>query len=82
VGLLTKGLRTGQPQNEASGNVFGLLYRDPDRLRQFLSSMTGVSMGSARALAQKFPWNDYRSVLDVGTAQGNVPIQLCVVKTP
>ena len=40
--------------------------------------MTGVSMGSARALAHRFPWARYRTVVDVGTAQGNVPVQLAL----
>src|SRR5215211_3906770 len=53
-GALTEGLQTGQPQNEAKGgdDFWGVLYQDPARLRQFASSMTGVSMGTARALAR------------------------------
>jgi hypothetical protein len=79
-GALTDGLRTGQPQNEAKGgeDFWGVLYQDPARLRQFASSMTGISMGTARALAHKFPWAEYRTFLDVGTAQGNVPVQLAL----
>jgi hypothetical protein len=55
---LTEGLRTGQPQNEVKtgGDFFGELYSDPARLRQFLHAMTGISLGSAMAIAQKFPW--------------------------
>jgi hypothetical protein len=77
-GALTEGLRTGQPQNEARAgeDFWGVLYQDPARLRQFASSMTGVSMGTARALACRFPWTKYRTFLDVGTAQGNLPVQL------
>jgi hypothetical protein len=77
---LTEGLRTGQPQNEAKGGdeFFGVLYQDPARLRQFARSMTGVSMGTARALAHTFPWANYRTFVDVGTAQGNVPVQLAL----
>ena len=79
-GALTEALRTGQPQNEAKvgEDFFGVLYQDPARLRQFASSMTGVSMGTARALARKFPWAKYRTVVDIGTAQGNVPVQLAL----
>ena len=79
-GALTEGLRTGQPQNEAKGgdDFFGVLYQDPARLRQFASSMTGVSMGTARALARTFPWAKYRTFVDVGTAQGNLPVQLAL----
>ncbi len=79
-GALTEGLRTGQPQNESKGgeDFFGVLYQDPARLRQFASSMTGVSMGSARAIARTFPWVNYRTFLDIGTAQGNLPVQLAL----
>jgi hypothetical protein len=77
-GALTEGLQTGLPQNESKGgdDFFGVLYQDPARLRQFASSMTGVSMGTAKALACRFPWANYRTFLDIGTAQGNVPVQL------
>ena len=73
-GSLTEGLRTGQPQNEAKhgGNLFTTLYADPQKLHQFLSAMSGISMGSAIAIAKKFPWKNYKTFLDVGGAQGCV----------
>ncbi len=79
-GALTDGLRTGQPQNESKGgdDFWGVLYQDPARLRQFASSMTGLSMGTARALPHRFPWTNYRTFLDVGTSRGNVPVQLAL----
>ena len=43
-GHLTEGLRTGLPQNESrhgEPDLFGVLYRDPARLEQFLKAMTG-----------------------------------------
>src|SRR5262249_49491676 len=41
-GSLTEGLRTGLPQNEikVGGDFFGVLYSDPERLRQFARAMT------------------------------------------
>jgi hypothetical protein len=77
-GDLTEGLRTGQPQNEAKagGDLFEILYSDPDRLEQFLSAMTGLSLGIARAIAQKFPWSKYQSFVDIGAAQGGLPVVL------
>ena len=78
-GSLTEALRTGQPQNESKGSsedLFGALYADPLRLRKFLSAMSGVSAGAAQAIAAKFPWKDYRSFVDVGAAQGMVPVTL------
>jgi hypothetical protein len=77
-GSLTEGLRTGQPQNEVKDGTdfFGVLYQDPDRLRQFLAAMTGLSMGAAVAIAEKFPWDRYERIVDVGAAQGCVPVQV------
>ncbi len=40
--------------------------------------MTGGSLPVARALAAKFPWDSYRTVVDVGTAQGGVPVQIAL----
>jgi hypothetical protein len=79
-GSLTEALRTGRPQNEAKsgGNFFEALYADPERLENFLSAMTGLSLGAARAIAQKFPWSDYRTFIDIGGAQGGVPVQVAL----
>lgn len=79
-GSLTEGLRTGRPQNEikSGGNFFETLYDDPAKLRQFLQAMTGISMGAAIAMAEKFAWSDYQTVVDVGCAQGCLPVQLAL----
>ena len=79
-GSLTEGLRTGQPQNEikTGGDFFGVLYQDPDRLAQFLHAMTGISMGAALVMAEKFPWQRYKSVIDIGAAEGCVPVQVAL----
>ncbi len=77
-GSLTTALRTGQPQNEGKtgDDFFGKLYGSPDKLKGFLKAMTGLSLGTARAIAEKFPWAEYRTVADVGAAQGAVPVHL------
>jgi hypothetical protein len=79
-GSLTTALHTGEPQNEAKHgeDLFGTLYADPARLEGFLKAMTGISLGSARAIACKFPWQDYRSFIDIGAAQGAVPVQVAL----
>jgi len=81
-GKLTEALRTGQQQNESKDNPgaspFDALYRDPASLRMFLQGMTGISLGTARAIAEKFPWKDYRTFVDVGGAQGALPVQLAL----
>jgi hypothetical protein len=82
-GALTEGLRTGRPQNEVKtgGDFFGELYSDPARLKQFLQAMTGGSMGSAMAIAQKFPWSPYQTFIDIGTAQGGVPVRIALAQS-
>jgi len=77
-GSLTEGLRTGIPQNEAKqgGNFFAALYADPVRLEGFLKAMTGLSIGAALAIAKRFPWKQYETFVDVGCAQGGVPVQI------
>jgi hypothetical protein len=78
-GSLTEAVRTGELQNEGKGggeNVFAAVYADPDRLRGFLSAMSGISAGAAQAIAANFPWRDYKTFMDLGSAQGMVPATL------
>lgn len=77
-GSLTTALRTGLPQNESrsGGDVFSELYADPARLEGFLKAMTGISLGPARAIATRFPWERYRRFADIGAAQGALPVQV------
>jgi hypothetical protein len=80
-GHLTEALRTGQPQNEVRGGgpgLFETLYADPARLKQFLAAMTGLSRGANIAMAQRFPWKDYRTFIDIGTAQGDLAVQVAL----
>lgn len=80
---LTEGLRTGEPQNEAKhgGDLFDTLYSNPVRLEQFLSAMTGLSLGIAHAMARAFPWSQYSSFVDIGVAQGGLPVVLAMAHT-
>lgn len=80
-GSLSEALRTGEPQNESKGggmNLFAALYSDPERLRHFLKAMTGISLAAAMAIARKFPWGRYKTFIDVGTAQGALPVQVAL----
>jgi hypothetical protein len=79
-GGLTEALRTGRPQNEArsGGNFFDALYAEPGRLEGFLGAMTGLSLGAARAIARKFPWRRYKTFVDVGGAQGGLPVEVAL----
>jgi hypothetical protein len=77
-GSLTQALKTGEPQNEVVGSddTFGALYADPDRLRAFLAAMSAISASPAMAIAAKFPWADYKTFADIGSAEGMVPVTL------
>jgi len=78
-GHLTEGLRTGRPQNEVrdgSMPLFETLYADPTRLKGFLRAMTGLSHESNRLIAARFPWEQYGTFADVGTAQGDLAVQI------
>src|SRR5713101_5456189 len=78
---LSEALRTGEPQNEIkSGDEdwVDAMYRTPERLRMFLRGMTGHSLPSAMAIAQKFPWEKYRTFADIGTAEGCFPVQVAM----
>jgi hypothetical protein len=79
-GSLTEGLQTGAPQNEGKtgGNFFEALYADPDRLAQFARAMSAISGGAGQAIAAKFAWGDHKSVVDVGCAEGMVPVQVAM----
>nr|8TJI_A Chain A, RedM [uncultured bacterium]8TJI_B Chain B, RedM [uncultured bacterium]8TJJ_A Chain A, RedM [uncultured bacterium]8TJJ_B Chain B, RedM [uncultured bacterium]8TJJ_C Chain C, RedM [uncultured bacterium]8TJJ_D Chain D, RedM [uncultured bacterium]8TJK_A Chain A, RedM [uncultured bacterium]8TJK_B Chain B, RedM [uncultured bacterium]AKG47110.1 RedM [uncultured bacterium] len=78
-GRLDEGLRTGNPQNEirtGEEGIYATLYDDPDRLDAFQQAMTGLSMRSAHALAEAIDWSAYRTVADIGCAEGTVLIHL------
>jgi hypothetical protein len=78
---LSEALRTGEPQNEIkSGDEdwVDAMYRTPERLRFFLRGMTGHSLPSAMAIAQKFAWEKYRTFADIGTSEGCLPVQVAM----
>jgi len=78
---LTEALRTGLPQNEIKHTgrpLFEALYAQPEALEVFMQAMAGISMGPSLALAEKFDFNRYRTMIDAGGATGLLSI--CVAK--
>jgi SAM-dependent methyltransferase len=74
---LTQALRTGRPQSGAlADGSYPALYSDKAVQDLFLNGMTGGSLIAARALAAIFPWHRYKSIVDIGTAQGCVPVEI------
>jgi precorrin-6B methylase 2 len=41
--------------------------------------MTGISQGSNQAIARQFPWDKYRTFADIGTAQGDLAVQIALL---
>nr|WP_294869520.1 methyltransferase [uncultured Pedobacter sp.] len=71
-GNLEEGLLTGLPQNEAkrSEDFFGLIYKDPEKLKEFTNAMTGIQMGNFMTFAQKFEFQKYNTLVDIGGSAG------------
>ena len=72
-GDLHEALRTGKPQNETKhggAGVFEELYSQPERLEQFMDAMAGISAANFQALAEKFDFSKYKTLVDVGGATG------------
>jgi O-methyltransferase len=40
--------------------------------------MSAISHGAGQAIAAKFPWDDHGSVIDIGCAEGAVPVQIAL----
>jgi len=80
-GGLTTALRTGEPQSEILTGVqgfFELISSDREKLRGYLQAMTGLSRGSNIAISQRFPWSEFKTAVDVGTAQGGLITQVAL----
>jgi hypothetical protein len=76
-GDLTDALKTGEPQNEVKHTgqaVFEELYSDEARLEQFMNAMAGISAGPFMALAEKFDFSKYETLLDAGGATGQLSV--------
>ncbi|WP_433657743.1 methyltransferase [Nocardia sp. CA-128927] len=72
-------LRTGKPgadEEQGESEFFSALYGDQTALRKFLAGMTGISTGEAMLIAARFPWKRFRTFLDVGAAQGALPVRI------
>ena len=74
---LTAALRTGKPQSVASAeNYFLDVYSDQTALEAYTEGMTSGARLVAPAIAAKFPWHRYRTVVDIGASQGGLPVEI------
>jgi SAM-dependent methyltransferase len=70
---MTRMLRTGEPHGHDTGSVpFEGVFRDPGRLRLFLSAMDSLTAAIGPALARRYDWSRHGSFVDVGGARGNL----------
>jgi O-methyltransferase domain/Dimerisation domain len=77
---LIDALRTGKPQTGVeTADHFEALYSEPVRFRSFVNAMTAGSLLAAESIAAKFPWADYKTLIDIGTSQGCLPVQVALV---
>ena len=83
-GDLEEGLRTGQQQNEGKGNPLGNmeffsdLYKNAEKLHEFMNAMSGIQTGNFLVLVDQFDFSKYKSMLDLGGADGWLSIQVCL----
>lgn len=78
-GSLEEALLTGKPQNEikhTGRSVFEELYAKPERLKQFIDAMSGISIGNFMALSRKFDFSTYSTLCDIGGAAGILSVEV------
>jgi hypothetical protein len=77
--LLPRALATGEPQSTLGAGSYSGLYADGGARELFLEGMTAGSLLAAQALANAFPWSRYKTFIDIGAAEGCVPVEIARV---
>lgn len=81
---LEEALKTGLPQNETKNNLespFDAIYADPERLREFITAMTGVQMGNFIAFSKQFDFLNYKTLADIGGSGAALSAQVALNNT-
>jgi precorrin-6B methylase 2 len=75
---LTEALRTGEPQSGITSgqDLFDAEYLDPASVASYAQAMSGASLPVAKALTRRFRWTGVRTFIDIGTAEGTVPVEI------
>jgi hypothetical protein len=77
---LTAALRTGKPQSDLSITTkFSGLYESCTLRDAFVNTMTTRTRPVAQALAQRAFWQGYGTLIDIGGAQGCLPVEIARV---
>ena len=83
-GNLEEGLLTGEPQNEVKDggpDLFGVLYKDPDRLAEFVKAMGSFQVGNFMEFSKKFDFSKYNTLVDAGGAGGLLSVYVAMNNT-
>lgn len=74
---LTRALTTGDGQFAAtSSDLYASLYADDGTVENFARAMSGATVLVGRQLATAFPWERFGSFIDIGVAEGCLPVQI------
>src|SRR5262245_21583025 len=73
---LCRALITGESQSALGTKDYSEFYADERTQQIFLEGMSASSLIAARSLAAQFPWSRYRTFIDIGMAQGCVPVEI------
>ena len=75
--LLTRALQTGDPQfGDRSNGHYGALYAHQADVETFAQAMSAGTLVVAKALAARFSWKNYKTLIDVGSAEGCLPAEI------
>jgi hypothetical protein len=72
---LARALQTGNPQF-GDPSQHGALYLHPADAGTAIQAASGCTLALARALATRFPWRDYSTLIDIGSGDGCLPVQI------
>lgn len=74
---LSASLKSGEPQTEPDrAGPYPQRYGNRQALEQFAAAMTAGTMPVAQALANTFQWQRCKTFVDIGCAEGCLPVQL------
>ncbi len=81
--FLVDALKENSPRWEqalgvSSEDVFGALYADPARLRQFAQLMNALSIPEGAEIARRFDFTPHQCIMDVAGGPGGIAVQIGV----
>jgi len=68
--------RWQQALGTSKEDVFGALYEDPARLRQFAQFMNALSIPQGQVIAERFDFGPYRCIMDIAGGPGGQAVQI------